>query len=140
MEKLGHSFIAHRASAADLRRDWPIPSQGRTIRVWIQMACDKDLPPKTAPDLSHWGGNASLKHECQTVSVLDRETKEQCLQGNQHMWGGRSKETKAGTEQKLEKASVQIFLVFIILLWFSLVNSDSFLLWMSEQFIYKQLI
>lgn len=72
-----------------------------------------------------------------SVSVR-QETKEQCLQGNQQM--GRSKETKAGAEQKLEEAAVQIFPFFIILLWFSLVKSDSCLLWIAEQFIYKQLI
>lgn len=53
---------------------------------------------------------------------------------------GRRKETKAGAEQELEKAAVQIFPFFIILLCFSLVKSDSSLLRMSEQFIYKQLI
>lgn len=72
--------------------------------------------------------------------MSDKKTKEQRLQGNQHTWGGGSKEAKAGAEEKLEKAAIQIFLGFIILLWFSLVNSDSFLLWMTEQFIYKQLI
>lgn len=56
MEKLGHSFIAH---TEHLLQIWdetdpsPAGAEHHILDLDIWMPCDKDLPPKTAPDLSH---------------------------------------------------------------------------------------